>query len=85
VLITDGLIADDAAAIERAAATGLTIHTIAIGAAPNRWLLAAIAARTGGVARAAVTIDEGRRRGRRGWWRPSRQSPGHGRLADAPR
>jgi Ca-activated chloride channel family protein len=58
VLITDGLIADDAAAIERAAATGLTIHTIAIGAAPNRWLLSAIAARTGGVARAAVTIDE---------------------------
>ena len=48
VLITDGLVADDAAAIERAAAAGLRVHTVGIGAAPNRWLLGAIAARTGG-------------------------------------
>ena len=48
VLITDGLVADDAAAIERAAAGGVVVHTVGIGAAPNRWLLGAIARRTGG-------------------------------------
>lgn len=58
VIVTDGLVADDAAAIERAAATGLPVHTIGVGAAPNRWLLEAIAGRTGAVARVAASIDD---------------------------
>ncbi|MEZ4404539.1 MAG: VIT domain-containing protein [Kofleriaceae bacterium] len=58
VLITDGLVADDAAAIERAAASGLVVHTIGVGAAPNRWLLGAIAARTGGTVGVVASVDE---------------------------
>ncbi|MBK9029968.1 MAG: hypothetical protein IPL61_01295 [Myxococcales bacterium] len=58
VLITDGLVADDAAAIERAAAGGLPIHTIGVGAAPNRWLLAAIAARTGATVGVLGSLDD---------------------------
>lgn len=58
VLITDGLVADDAAAIERAAAAGLRVHTIGIGAAPNRWLLGAIAARTGGTTAVVAGPDD---------------------------
>ena len=58
VLITDGLVADDAAAIERAAAAGLRVHTIGIGAAPNRWLLGAIAARTGASAAVVASTDD---------------------------
>ena len=58
VLVTDGLVADDAAAIERAAAAGVRIHTIGVGGAPNRWLLDAIAARTGGAAAILTSIDD---------------------------
>ena len=58
VLVTDGLVADDAAAIARAAAAGVPIHPVGVGAAPNRWLLEAIAARTGGVAHVLASADE---------------------------
>ncbi len=58
VLITDGLVADDAAAIARAAAAGVPIHPVGVGAAPNRWLLEAIAVRTGGVAHVLASPDE---------------------------
>jgi Ca-activated chloride channel family protein len=58
VLITDGLVADDTAAIARAAAAGVVIHTVGVGAAPNRWLLEAIAARTGGTSHVVAGADE---------------------------
>jgi Ca-activated chloride channel family protein len=58
VLVTDGLVADDTAAIARAAAAGVVIHTVGVGTAPNRWLLEAIAARTGGTAHVVAGADE---------------------------
>ena len=58
VLITDGLVADDTAAIARAAAGGVVIHTVGVGTAPNRWLLEAIATRTGGTAHVVASADE---------------------------
>ena len=58
VLITDGLVADDTAAIARAVAGGAVIHTVGVGAAPNRWLLEAIAARTGGTSHVVTGGDE---------------------------
>jgi Ca-activated chloride channel family protein len=57
VLVTDGLVADDTAAIARAAAAGVVVHTVGVGNAPNRWLLEAIALRTGGTAQ-VVTAPE---------------------------
>ncbi len=58
VLITDGLVADDAAAIARATAAGAIIHPVGVGAAPNRWLLEAIAAGSGGSAHVAIDPDD---------------------------
>ncbi len=58
VLITDGLVADDTAVIARAAAAGVVIHAIGVGGAPNRWLLEAIAGRTGGTAHVVAAPDE---------------------------
>ncbi len=58
VLITDGLVADDTAAIARAAAAGVVVHTVGVGAAPNRWLLEASAARTGGTSHVVAGADE---------------------------
>ncbi|HUQ04629.1 MAG TPA: VIT domain-containing protein [Kofleriaceae bacterium] len=57
VLVTDGLVADDTAAIARAAAAGVVVHTVGVGNAPNRWLLEAIALRTGGTAQ-VITAPE---------------------------
>jgi hypothetical protein len=57
-LVTDGLVADDAAAIARATAAKVTIHPVGVGAAPNRWLLEAIAAGTGGSAHVAIDPDD---------------------------
>lgn len=51
VLVTDGLVADQAAAITAATQLGVAVHVIGVGAAPNRSLIEAIAAATGGTAR----------------------------------
>ncbi|HEY3806361.1 MAG TPA: VIT domain-containing protein [Kofleriaceae bacterium] len=58
VLVTDGLVADDAAAIAAARALGVPIHVIGFGPAPNRSLLEAIAAVTGGTLRIAIVGDD---------------------------
>lgn len=58
VLVTDGLVADDAAAIERAVAAGVHVHTVGVGGAPNRWLLGAIAQRTGATAGVLTSVDD---------------------------
>ncbi|CAN5194071.1 hypothetical protein BH11MYX1_BH11MYX1_50100 [soil metagenome] len=58
VLVTDGLVADDAAVIAAAKQLGVAIYVIGIGAAPNRSLLSAIAAATNGTLRFAVAGDD---------------------------
>ncbi|MFT3693241.1 MAG: VIT domain-containing protein [Kofleriaceae bacterium] len=58
VVITDGLVADDSAAIAAAKKLGVPVHVIGIGTAPNRSLCAAIAAETGGTTRFAFTGDD---------------------------
>ncbi|HEX4455682.1 MAG TPA: VIT domain-containing protein [Kofleriaceae bacterium] len=58
VLVTDGLVADDAAAIAAARSLRVPIHVIGFGPAPNRSLLDAIAATTGGTVRVAVVGDD---------------------------
>jgi Ca-activated chloride channel family protein len=58
VLISDGLISDDAAAIAAAKQLGVPVHAIGIGPAPNRSLLAALAAATGGTVRFALAGDD---------------------------
>ena len=58
VLVTDGLVADDAAAIAAARSLGVPVHVIGFGPAPNRSLLSAIAAQTGGTLRVAIVGDD---------------------------
>ncbi len=58
LLVADGLVADDAAAIAAAVKTGAAIHVIGVGPAPNRSLLIAIANRTGGTIRFAAPGDD---------------------------
>ena len=58
VLVTDGLVADDRAALAAAAKPGVAIHVIGIGPAPNRSLLTQIAATTGGTVRFALVGDD---------------------------
>lgn len=58
VLISDGLVADDRAALAAASRLGVPIHVIGIGPAPNRSLLAALAATTGGTLRFALIGDD---------------------------
>jgi Ca-activated chloride channel family protein len=58
VLVTDGLIADDAAALQAAGKLGVPIHVIGIGPAPNRGLLDRIALATGGTVRYALVGDD---------------------------
>ena len=58
VLITDGLVADDRAAIAAARKVGGPVHVIGLGPAPNRSLLTAIANATGGTVRFAVAGDD---------------------------
>jgi len=58
LLVTDGLVADDRAAIAAAKQVGAPIHVIGIGPAPNRSLLAAIATATGGTVRYATIGDD---------------------------
>ena len=58
VLVTGGLVSDDAAAIAAATALGVPIHVIGVGSAPNRALLAAIAQASGGTVRIASPDDD---------------------------
>ncbi len=58
VLVTDGLVADDRAAIAAARKVGGPIHVIGVGPSPNRSLLQQIAAATGGTVRFAVVGDD---------------------------
>jgi Ca-activated chloride channel family protein len=58
VLVSDGLVADDRAAISAAARVGAPIHVIGVGPAPNRSLLTAIASSTGGTIRFAAIGDD---------------------------
>jgi Ca-activated chloride channel family protein len=57
VLVTDGLVADDRAALAAAGKLGVAIHVIGIGPAPNRGLLTRLAATTGGTVRFALVDD----------------------------
>src|SRR5215468_10386036 len=58
VLISDGLVADDRAAIAAARRLGVAVHVIGIGPAPARGALHQIAAVTGGTVRHAVAGDD---------------------------
>lgn len=58
VLVSDGLVADDRAALAAAKQVGAPIHVIAVGPAPNRALLEAIATQTGGTIRYALVSDD---------------------------
>ncbi len=58
VLISDGLVADDAAAISAAVSLGVPVHVVAVGPAPARGLLSRIAASTGGTFRDALPADD---------------------------
>ncbi len=58
VLVSDGLVADDKAALAAAAKAGAPVFVIGVGPAPNRSLLEAIAQATGGTVRFAVIGDD---------------------------
>jgi hypothetical protein len=58
ILISDGLVADDHAAIAAARRLGVAVHVIGIGPAPARGALHQIAAVTGGTVRHAVAGDD---------------------------
>ena len=58
IIVTDGLVADDRAAIAAEAKVGAPIHVIGVGPAPNRSLLVAIANASGGTARFAAIGDD---------------------------
>lgn len=58
VVMTSGLVADDAAAIAAAQKIGAPVHVIGVGPAPNRALLSAIAASTGGTVRFLAPDDD---------------------------
>jgi Ca-activated chloride channel family protein len=58
VLISDGLVADDPAAVAAARRLGVAVHAIGLGPAPARATLGHIAAATGGTLRFAVAGDD---------------------------
>lgn len=58
VLVSDGLVADDRAVIAAATKLGVPIHVVGIGPAPNRSLLAGIAAASGGTIRFISVGDD---------------------------
>ena len=58
LLVSDGLVADDPAAIAAARRLGVPVHVIGIGPAPARATLSQIAAATGGTLRYAVVGDD---------------------------
>ncbi len=58
VIVSDGLVADDRGVLAAAAKLGVPVHAIGIGPAPNRSLLTALAATTGGTVRFATVGDD---------------------------
>lgn len=58
VLVTGGLVADDAAAVAAAKKLGVPIHVVGVGPAPARGLLGQIAAASGGTLRYLVVGDD---------------------------
>ena len=58
ILVSDGLVADDRAAVAAARRLGVPVHAIGIGPAPARAVLQDIAAATGGTLRFAVAGDD---------------------------
>jgi len=58
VLVTGGLVADDAAAIAAAKRLGVPVHVIGVGPAPARGALTQIAGATGGTVRFAIAGDD---------------------------
>ncbi len=58
VLITDGLVADDKAALAAAAKVGAPVFVIGVGPAPNHSLLEQLAHTTGGTVRFAIVGDD---------------------------
>jgi Ca-activated chloride channel family protein len=58
LLVSDGLVADDAAAIAAAKQLGVPVHVIGVGPAPGRALLTQIAAVTGGTVRFVLPSDD---------------------------
>jgi Ca-activated chloride channel family protein len=58
VLVTGGLVADDAAAVAAAKKLGVAVHVIGVGPAPARGALTQIAAASGGTARFALPGDD---------------------------
>ncbi|MFN0247255.1 MAG: VIT domain-containing protein [Kofleriaceae bacterium] len=58
VILTDGLVADDSAALLAAKKVGVPIHVIGVGAAPARGLLVRIAGITGGTVRFVQPADD---------------------------
>lgn len=58
LLVSDGLVADDAAVLAAGKKLGVPIHIIGVGPAPARGLLTQLAAATGGTVRFVVPADE---------------------------
>ncbi|MBS1123168.1 MAG: hypothetical protein H6Q90_5396 [Deltaproteobacteria bacterium] len=58
VLVSGGLVADDAAAVAAAARLGVSVQVVGVGPAPARGLLAQLAAVSGGTLRIAVPGDD---------------------------
>lgn len=58
VLVTGGLVADDAAAIAAAKKLGVPVHVIGVGSAPARGLLGGLASASGGTARFLTAGDD---------------------------
>ena len=58
VVVSDGLVANDAEVLAALAGAPARVFALGLGAAPNRWLLGALAARGGGGARFAGAGDD---------------------------
>ncbi len=58
VLVSDGLVADDASVLAAGKQLGVPIHVIAVGPAPARALLTQLAAITGGTVRFLLPADD---------------------------
>ena len=58
VVVSDGLVADDAAVLAAGKKLGVPIHVIGVGPAPARALLTQLAASTGGTVRFVVPADD---------------------------
>ncbi|CAN5832396.1 hypothetical protein BH11MYX3_BH11MYX3_22260 [soil metagenome] len=58
VLVSDGLIADDANVLAAARKLGVPVHVIGVGPAPARALLTQLAASTGGTVRFVLPADD---------------------------